>query len=160
MNSRLDNDGDNAILTEIKSLQQDIAALKASRQSINHGLVQHAYTGQSPYAFDISAYSIPANTGHGFWITFTGDGSQPTPFGVQYSAVYNNGTDAAHRLSDFIMYDSTNTYYNWGFGSAGGTPSAPTLSWFINVNAGPSGANVYIKFRISTTCKGTWYASW
>lgn len=159
MNSRLDNSQDNATITEIKSLQADIAELK-SRQSIGHGSVTHAYTGSSPYAFDVSAYSIAANATHGFWITFTGDGSQAMPYGIQYSAVYNNGTDSAHRLSDYLIADSTGTYYNWGFGSAGGTPSAPTLTWFVNVNAGSSGASAYIKFRISTSCKGSWNASW
>jgi hypothetical protein len=159
VSSRLDNTQDNGTITEIKSLQADIAELK-SRQSVGHGSVTHGYIGQSPNAFDVSAYAIPANTTHSFWITFTGDGSQPAPYGVQFSAVYNNGTDAAHRLSDYVMYDSTNTYYNWGLSSAGGTPSAPTLTWFVNVNAGASGASVYIKFRISTTGKGSWNASW
>lgn len=159
MNSRLDNTHDNATITEIKSLQADINELK-SRQSVGHGLVTHGYVGQSTAAFDISAYSIPANTTHGFWITFTGDGSQATPYGVQFSAVYNNGTDSAHRLSDYLIGDSTGTYYNWGIGSAGGTPSAPTLTWFINVNAGSSGASVYIKVRIQVSCRGTWSASW
>ncbi|BAS17638.1 hypothetical protein AHiyo8_59410 [Arthrobacter sp. Hiyo8] len=77
MNSRLDQDQDNAALTEIKNLQSDFAELK-SRQSIGRALVKRTYVVQTANAFDLSAYSIPANTLHSFVITVTGDGSQPS----------------------------------------------------------------------------------
>ncbi|GAP57994.1 hypothetical protein AHiyo1_09560 [Arthrobacter sp. Hiyo1] len=153
MNSRLDQDQDNAALTEIKNLQSDFAELK-SRQSIGRALVKRTYVVQTANAFDLSAYSIPANTLHSFVITVTGDGSQPQPYGIQYSQVYNGGTDAGHRLSDYQQLDATGTYYSW-------LPSPPSplagpnkMSWTIAVQAGSSSASVYIKIRTMMTCKG------
>ena len=153
MNNRLDQDQDNAVLTEIKNLQSDFAELK-SRQSIARSLVTRAYSVQTSNTFDLSAYSIPANTLHSFVIMVTGDGSQPQPYGIQYSQVYNGGTDAGHRLSDYQQVDATGTYYSW-------LPSPPSpfagpnkMSWTISVQAGSSGASVYIKIRTMMTCKG------
>lgn len=151
MNSRLDQDQDNTALTEIKNLQSDLAELK-SRQSIGRALVKMTFLSQTANTFDLSAYSIPANTTHYFYIFFTGDGTQANPYGSHYSQIYNNGTDSAHRLSDYQQTDSTGTFYFT-------YPNSQILAiygmgWVIGVAAGSSGASIYIKIRTMMTCKG------
>lgn len=151
MNSRLDQDQDNAALTEIKNLQSDFAELK-SRQSIGRALIKMTYISQTANAFDLSAYSIPANTTHYFYILFTGDRTQENPYGSHYSQIYNNGTDSAHRLSDYQQTDSTGTFYFT-------YPNSQILAtygmgWVIGVAAGSSGASIYIKMRTMMSCKG------
>lgn len=160
MNSRLDHAGDKVVLTEIKRLQTDIAQLKASRQNIDPSLITHAYVAESTAAMDVNGYVLAANTAHQFNLTFTGDGTQPFPYGVQFSSVYNGGTDSAHQLSDYHILDSTGTYYTSGLGGSNSDPNHPSIWWGITVTAGSAGATVYIKFRTLTTSAGGWSASW
>ncbi|WP_427007203.1 hypothetical protein [Pseudarthrobacter sp. H2] len=126
-----------------------------SRQPTGSALVKRSYISQTANSFDLSAYSIPANTTQFFYITFTGDGTQAEPYGIQYSQIYNNGTDSAHRLSDYQQYDSTDTFYF----SQAVRPSpfiGPNkMTWTVGIGAGPSGASVYIKMRVMVSCKGS-----
>jgi hypothetical protein len=151
MNDRLDQDRDNAALAEIRKLQGDLAELK-SRQSIGRALVKMTYVSQTANSVDLSAYSIPANTIHYFYIFFTGDGSQAEPYGSHYSQIYNNGTAPANRLSDYQQKDGSGTFYftypNSQYRNVNG------MSWAIGVSAGASGASISIKMRTMTTCKG------
>jgi hypothetical protein len=153
VNSRLDQQIDHTFETTLQTLQSDVAELK-SRQPTGSALVKRSYISQTANTFDLSAYSIPANTIHFFYITFTGDGTQDDPYGIQYCQIYNNGTDSAHRLSDYQQLDATGTYY---FSTA--TRPSPfigpkKMTWTIGISAGSSGASVYLKMRIMATCKG------
>lgn len=155
--TRLDNSTDNTFSTELASLWTDVNELK-SRQNINRSLVRRSFITTSNSAFDVNGFTIAAGQTHFFEIVFTGDGSQPYPYGVQYSQVYNNGTDSAHRMSDYQLLDFSNSFYNW---SADASVTGPhQIGWFIAVNAGPLGAVVYIKVRTMTTCAGSWSLSW
>jgi hypothetical protein len=154
MNNRIDQEIDHHYETTVRSLQMDVTELK-SRQPTDSALVKRSYVSQTSNTFDLSAIAIAANTIRYFYITFTGDGTQAEPYGIQYSQVYNNGTDAGHRLSDYQQLDATGTYYFF-------SPTRPSpfigpkkMTWTIGVSAGPSGASVYIKLRIMATCKGT-----
>lgn len=160
MNSRLDHAGDRAILTEIKSLQTDIAQLKAAQQAVDPALITHAYVSETTNTVDAGPITMAAGATHQFTLTFTGDGSVPFPYGVQFSQVFNGGTDSAHQLSDYMMVDSTGTYYNWALGGSNSDPNHPSIWWGIIVTAGSSGATIYVKFRTLTTSMGGWSASW
>jgi len=145
MNSRLDHDQDNAVITQIKGLQSDVEELK-SRQSIGRELVARSYSIQTAASFDVSAYSVPANSTHFIYFFLTCDTSQTYPYGVQYCQVYNNGTDAAHRLSDYEINDSTGVNYKWAFNT--GYRNVNAISWYLSiVNTGSSAASIYVKFR-------------
>jgi hypothetical protein len=150
MNSRLDYDQDSTVLTQIRNLQSDVAELK-SRQSIGRELVTRTYSVQTVNAWDYSAYAIAPNTVMSFYFTATGDGTQDRPYGSQYSGVYNNGTDSAHRLSDYQVNDATGTNYAWRNLVPGTTTNI--MQWIITVRAGSSGASIYIKFRAVLSCK-------
>lgn len=153
MNSRIDQEIGNHYQTTVEGLQRDVMELK-SRQPTGSALVKRAYVSQTSNSFDLSAYSIPANTWHYFYIEFTGDGTQDEPYGSQYSKIYNGGTAPANRLSDYQQTDAGGTYY---FSTA--TRPSPfigpkKMTWMIGVFAGSAGASIYIKMRVMCTCKG------
>lgn len=154
MNNRIDQEIGNHYQTTVEGIQRDVMELK-SRQPIGSALVKRAYLSQTSNSFDVSANSIPANTTRYFYLTFTGDGSQVQPYGIQFSQIYNNGTGSGQRLSDYQQKDASGTYY---FSSATRPPSfnnANKMTWVIGVSAGPSGASIYIKLRVMATCKGS-----
>ncbi|MDQ0825429.1 hypothetical protein QFZ60_001602 [Arthrobacter sp. B2I5] len=152
MNNRLDHQLQNSVGSEIESLEQDLGELK-SRQSIGRELVKRSYLVQTASTFDLSAYSIPANTTKFFSLQLTGDNTQAWPYGIQYSQIYNNGTDAAHRLSDYNINDSTGVSYFW-FPNTG-IRSVNTMAWTIGVVTQATPASIYMKFRAQLSCKAT-----
>jgi hypothetical protein len=154
MNDRLSQQVEHNLKSTLEGLQHDLAELK-SRQPTASSLVKRSFTSQTSNTFDIVAHSIPANTVRYFYLTFTGDGTQPQPYGIQYCQIYNNGTSSGNRLSDYQQRDITGTYY---FSSA--TRPSPfigpnKMTWIIGVSAGASGASIYLKIRVMASCKGT-----
>lgn len=150
MSNRLDQQTDQALMAEIMRLRTDVDQLK-SRQSINRSLITKSIVSQSSNPVDLSAINVPANTTRYFYIRFATDTDFTYPYGVQFSQVYNGGTDSAHRLSDYGIVDSTGAGYFWFLQSA----SSYSLFWVIGVNAGSTDASVYLKVRTVTTNKGS-----
>lgn len=157
MNSRLDRDLSSTAVAQLNRLTTDANELK-SRQSIGRSLVKRSYLAQSTSAFDVNGFSIAANDIHFFNLVYTGDKTQTYPYGVQFSQVYNGGTDAGHRLSDYQLQDATGTYYTWN--SDGTYMGTNKMAWVIVVYAGSSGATVYLKARTMTTSGGSWVLTW
>ncbi len=156
MNNRIAALPENSYAAEVKQLQVDLQELK-SRQSIPRSLIGRAYITTTSNTWDINGVSVAANSIRSFLLIFSADHTQTWPYGVQYSQVYNGGTDAGHRLSDYQQLDATGTLYNWLTYSVGNSQN--TVGWQIVVSAGPTGATVYIKGRTMTTCKGSFTLS-
>ncbi|WP_143690361.1 hypothetical protein [Williamsia sterculiae] len=143
--------------TVIGDISTNIETLR-SRQPVGRALVKRSFISQTANAFDVNGYSVPANQAAFFYLLFTGNNTQAFPYGVPYVAVYNGGTDSAHRLSDYLQVDSTGTGYSW---EINGTYFGPNkVGWIIAIEAGSSGATVYMKVRTMTTCPGGWTMTW
>jgi hypothetical protein len=154
MNNRLDQLPAKRLMTEIDRLEQDLGDLK-TRQSIPRSLVTRAYPFQTTNAFDVSDFAIAANTAHYFYIEYDGDGTQASPYAQNYCQVYNNGTDAAHRLSDYQLNDSTGTSYSYYLQYPSPLKPVDSITIVLSVLAGASGASIYIKLRLMGTSKAT-----